>query len=185
MLNWRPSDPGQYRDVQTIWNYENTELNKSPEQRLQRLWRSSRDNARTPVQWSGESNAGFTTGQPWISVNPNYTWLNAAQQEADPDSILHFYKKAIALRKSLPVVRHGIYKEHFHNDKDLYVYSMEGAAQRLLVVCSFADRPMATKIPKGFDLCKAKLILCNYEKPDTLLMPYECRVYLWDKAEVL
>lgn len=183
MLNWRPGDPSMYRDVQTIWNYENTELKKSPEERLRRLWRSSRDNARTPVQWSAEPNAGFTTGTPWISVNPNYTRINAAQQEQDPDSILNFYKKAIALRKELPVVRHGTYAEHFHSDKDLYIYSREGVTQRLLVVCSFADRPLAMKVPKGFDMGKAALVLCNYETPEKLLMPYECRVYLWNKAE--
>lgn len=183
MLNWRPSDPSRYRDVQTIWNYENTELKKSPEERLQRLWRCSRDNARTPVQWSADANAGFTTGEPWIDVNPNYTQINAAQQEADPDSILNFYKKAIALRKALPVVRHGTYAEHFHTDKDLYIYSRESIAQRLLVVCSFTEKPMAMKIPKGFDMDKAELILGNYDTPGSLLMPYECRVYLWDKTE--
>ena len=183
MLNWRPSEPSQYRDVQTIWNYENTDLKKSPEERLQRLWRCSRDNARTPVQWSDEPNAGFTTGEPWISVNPNYTWINAAQQEQDPDSILNFYKKAIALRKSLPVVRHGTYKEYFHNDREQYVYSRDGICQRLLVICSFTDRPMAVKTPKGFDLSKAELMLCNYDAPGTLLMPYECRVYLWNKVD--
>ena len=182
MLNWRPSDPSAYRDVQTIWNYEHTDLKKSPEERLQRLWRCSRDNARTPVQWSDEPNAGFTTGQPWIDVNPNYTRINAAQQEADPDSILNFYKKAIALRKELPVVRHGTYAEHFYSDKNLYVYSREGVTQRLLVVCSFTDKPMAMKIPKGFDLDKAELILGNYDAPGSLLMPYECRVYLWNKG---
>lgn len=183
MLNWRPNDPSQYRDVQTIWNYENTELKKSPEERLQRLWRSSRDNARTPVQWSDEKNAGFTTGDPWIGVNPNYTSINAAQQEQDPDSILNFYKKAIALRKSLPVVRHGTYTEHFHSNKDLYVYSRNGVGQKLLVVCSFADRPLAMKVPKGYDMNTATLILGNYSEPGELLMPYECRVYLWDKAD--
>ncbi len=182
MLNWKPSNPALYRDVQTLWNYANTDQKKSPEERLHRLWRSSRDNARTPVQWSGEENAGFTTGDPWICVNPNYKQINVAQQEADPDSILHFYRKAISLRKSLPVVRHGTYTEHFKNDKNLYVYSREGVAQKLLVICSFADCPVGVKIPKGFDLSKAELILQNYEAPEQeVLMPYEVRLYLWNK----
>lgn len=182
MINWRPASPDMYRDVQTIWNYEHTDLNKSPAQRLQRLWRSSRDNARTPVQWSAEPNAGFTTGEPWIAVNPNYPRINAAQQEEDPDSILNFYRKAISLRKSLAVVRHGTYTEHFKAHKQLYVYTRDGISQKLLVVCSFADKPVAIKVPKGYDLSTAKLILQNYAEPaGELLMPYECRVYLWDR----
>ena len=180
MLNWRPSDPDMYEDVQTRWQYENTELKKSPAQRLQRLWRSSRDSARTPVQWSDADHAGFTTGTPWFHVNPNYKAINVAQQEEDPDSILNFYRKAIHLRKDLAVVRHGTYTEHFKNDKDLYVYSRDGAAEKLLVVCSFADRPVSMKIPRGYDLSTAQLILQNYPAPEeSLLMPYETRVYLW------
>jgi len=182
MLNWRPADPDMYEDVQTRWQYANTELNKSPEDRLHRLWRCSRDNARTPVQWSDEENAGFTTGTPWFHVNPNYKTINVAQQEQDPDSILNFYRKAIALRKELPVVRYGTYTEHFKNDRNLYVYSRDGAAQRLLVICSFADRPAGLKVPKSFDLSKAELVLRNVEGPaGQVLMPYEARVYLWDK----
>ena len=184
MINWRPASADMYRDVQTIWNYEHTDLNNTPAQRLQRLWRSSRDNARTPVQWSAEANAGFTTGEPWIGVNPNYPRINAAQQEEDPDSILNFYRKAIHLRKSLAVVRHGTYTEHFKADKQLYVYTRDGVSQKLLVVCSFADKPVTMKIPKGYDLSTAKLILQNYAEPaEELLMPYECRVYLWDHED--
>lgn len=183
MLNWRPANPEMYEDVQTRWQYANTNQKKSPEERLQRLWRSSRDSARTPVQWSAEPNAGFTTGEPWFYINPNYKQINVSQQEADPDSILNFYRKAIHLRKSLPAVRHGTYTEHFKNDSSLYIYAREGVTQRLLVVCSFADRPVGLKIPKGFDLSKAKLILQNYDKPELhLLMPYETRVYLWNKV---
>ena len=88
MLNWKPEDPSAYRDVQTIWNYEHSALKKSPRQRLERLWRSSRDNARTPVQWSDAPYAGFSTTQPWIGVNPNYTWLNVMEQEQDPDEVI-------------------------------------------------------------------------------------------------
>ena len=99
MTNWRPNDPKQYRDVQSIYNYEHSK--KSPEKRLKMLWRSSRDSARTPVQWDGSEHAGFSTGEPWMAVNENYREINVAQQEADPDSVLNFYRKAIHLRKSL------------------------------------------------------------------------------------
>ena len=182
MLNWRPESPEMYEDVQTRWQYENAALNKTPQQRLQRLWRSSRDSARTPVQWSGEENAGFTTGTPWFYVNQNYKDINVAQQAKDPDSILNFYRKAIKLRKELKVVRHGSYREHFAMDSKLYCYSRQCKRQRLLVLCSFSDKNMSLRIPEGFDLSKAELILQNYENPsDRLLQPYETRVYHWSE----
>ena len=181
MLNWKPEDPAAYRDVQTIWNYEHSALNKTPRQRLERLWRSSRDNARTPVQWSDAPYAGFSGTQPWIGVNPNYTWLNVMEQEQDPDSILNFYRKAIALRKSLPVVRYGTYTEHDKASNKLYVYSRDDGNQKLLVVCSFCKEQTVLRVPKGFDMSKAQLVLCNYDDPrKAVLQPYEARVYLWD-----
>ena len=183
MLNFRPDSIDEYRDVQTIWNYNNKALNKSEDARLKRQWRSARDSARTPVQWSAETNAGFTTAEtPWMSVNPNYTWLNAEQQEEDPDSILNFYRKAIKLRKSLHCVRHGVYKEHQKLSDKLYLYSMESEKEKILVVCSFHDKKMKYTAPKGFDMAHAKLILCNYKEPLTnTLHPYEVKVYLWNK----
>ena len=181
MVNWRPENVEEYRDVQTIWNYNNTALNKTEEQRLKRQWRSARDSARTPVQWSAEKNAGFSDADTtWISVNANYTWLNAAQQEEDPDSILNFYRKAIALRKKLSCVRYGEYKEYFHNSDKFYMYSMEDEKQKILVVCSFHEKAMKVPTPRGFDMEKAQLILCNYAEPKkNTLHPYECKVYLW------
>ena len=182
MLNWKPESADMYEDVQTRWQYENTELDKTEEQRLHRLWRSSRDSARTPVQWDASENAGFTTGTPWFYVNENYKSINVAQQEQDPDSILNFYRKAIKLRKSLNVVRHGIYQEHFKLSGDLYVYSMETDDEKLLVVCSFTEKRVKFTAPKGFDLEAGKLLLCNYPKyRSSILKPYEARVYLWKK----
>ena len=181
MINWRPEDPSEYRDVQTIWNYNNTALKKTPEQRLKRQWRSARDSARTPVQWSDEKNAGFSTADTtWISVNKNYTWLNAKQQEEDPDSILNFYRKTVKLRKQLSCVRNGIYQEYYHNSDKFYMYSMTDENQKILVICSFSEKDVKYPIPKGFDMDKAQLVLCNYEKPaKNTLHPYECKVYLW------
>ena len=103
MLNWRPNDPDMYEDVQTRYNYTHSNLKAPPEKRLKKLWRSSRDSARTPVQWDCSPNAGFTTGEPWFYVNQNYPQINVAQQEEDPDSVLNFYRKAITLRKKLPL----------------------------------------------------------------------------------
>ena len=181
MLNWKPSDPDMYEDVQTRYTYAHSNLKKSPEVRLQKMWRSSRDSARTPVQWDATDNAGFTTGKPWFYVNENYKDINIAQQEADPDSILNFYRKAIKLRKELPVVRHGVYKEHFPTSSRQYVYSRTMAGQKLLVLCSFCKKDTGLRLPKGFDLSKAELILGNYPDGGDTLRPYECRVYLWNE----
>jgi len=177
MLNWKPEDPEMYEDVQTRYNYAHSNLKKSPEERLKRLWRSSRDSARTLMQWDDTENAGFTGGKPWFYANPNYTEINVAQQEADPDSILNFYRKAIALRKQLPVVRHGEYVEHFAGSSTQYVYSRELADEKLLVICSFCDNDTPLQLPKGFDIAKAELLLGNYPDAPDKIRPYECRVY--------
>ena len=182
MLNWRPHDPDMYEDVQTRYTYAHSNLKKSPAVRLQKMWRSSRDSARTLVQWDDSPNAGFTTAEkPWFYVNENYTRINVAAQENDPDSILNFYREAIRLRKSLPVVRHGVYKEHFASDAKLYVYSRVMKGEKLLVICSFSTDPAAMKVPAGFDLKTAELLLTNYKVQGKLLQPYECRVYHWKK----
>ncbi len=182
MTNWRPQSIEEYRDVQTIWNYHNTALNKPEEERLHRQWRSARDNARTPVQWSGEKNGGFTTADtPWMNVNPNFVDINVEKQEHDPHSILNFYRRAVRLRKQLRCVRYGEYKEYYPLSSKVYVYSMTSDDQRILVVCSFHDQEMKLKLPKGFDLGCAKLILANYNDPKQgILRPYECKVYLWE-----
>ena len=180
MVNWHPDDPDMYEDVQTRWQYEHSALKKTPEQRLQRLWRSSRDSARTPVQWDGSQNAGFTTGRPWFYVNQNYSEINVAAQEADPDSLLNFYRKAIALRKKLSCVRYGDYKEYRKRSGKLYVYSRQDPRQKILVVCSFSKKKVRFRAPKYFYTDTAELALCNYPNPDPkTLQPYECRVYLW------
>ena len=182
MSNWYPSDPEMYEDVQTRWQYFNVATKQSPEKRLQRLWFGSRDSARTPVQWSAEENAGFTTGKPWFYVNENFKEVNVAAQEEDPNSVLNFYRKAIELRKNLSSVRFGDYKEYDPLSSKVYTYSREDAFQKILVVCSFSDREVAWKTPKGFDWTSAEQILGNYEEPKlSVLKPYEARVYRWGR----
>ncbi len=181
MLNWRPESADLYEDVQTRWQYEHSALNKTPEQRLRRLWRSSRDSARTPVQWDNSENAGFTTGKPWFYVNPNYTEINVAAQEADPNSLLHFYRKAVHLRKSLPVVRYGDYQEFDRMNPHLYLYARQMKGQKILVVCSFTDKNISFRFPKGFDPETGRLVLRNYaDAAGCSVRPYETRVYLWE-----
>ena len=182
MSNWYPTDPEMYEDVQTRWQYNNVATKKSPKKRLQRLWDGSRDSARTPVQWSDEEHAGFSTVKPWFYVNENYVDVNVADQEADKNSILNFYRKAIKLRKELPSVRFGIYKEHNKLSSKLYTYSRQDVNEEILVVCSFSDKKRRWHAPKRFNMKSAELVLCNYDNPDPKkLKPYEARVYRFKK----
>ena len=180
MSNWYPSDPSMYEDVQTIWQYENVGTKKTPEKRLQRLWHGSRDSARTPVQWSDEEYAGFSNHKPWFYVNENYKEVNVKNQENDPDSVLNYYRKAIKLRKELSAIRYGDYKEYNKMSSKVYMYSRSDDKQKVLVVVSFTDKKVNVKLPKGFDLASAKLVLSNYDNNTLALKPYEARVYMWE-----
>ena len=149
--------------------------------------RASRDHARTPVQWSAKPGAGFVggdgTAEPWYPINPNYEEINVEAAEADPASILAFYRAAIALRRRLAVVREGSYRELKRASQSLYAYLREMDGQRLLVVCSFTDALTYFSAPANFDLDAAELCLQGYADAPTkgngfFLRPYECRVYL-------
>ena len=182
MLNWRPSSPDMYEDVQTRWQYANVNTDWPAEKRLELLWEASRDSARTPMQWTGGKNAGFTTAEePWFYVNDNHDRINVESQEADPGSLLNFYREAVRLRKALPCVRHGSYREYEADSETLCMYSREYEGQRLLVVCSFSDRVQPFNAPEGFDPAAGKLVLsgCGDPEPGTL-RPWEARVYLWE-----
>ena len=182
MTNWYPQDPEMYEDVQTRWQYFNVATKRSPKKRLERLWHGSRDSARTPVQWSSEENAGFTTGKPWFYVNENYKEINVADQETDEKSVLNFYRKAIALRRELSCVRNGNYKEYGKMSSSLYTYSREDDKEKILVVCSFSKKNRKWKVPADFDISTSELLLANYDNLDGVtLKPYETRVYRWRK----
>ena len=180
MTNWHPGSPEMYEDVASLYYFDHYAQHMTPRARLHRLWRCSRDSARTPMQWDGGENAGFTTGTPWFYVNDNYRQINVADQDRDRNSVLNFYRLAIALRKRLSCVRWGIYKEYTKGSKWLYQYSMRDGRQRILVICSFSSHRQRYKPPRDFCLEDGKLILCNYQDPiPGTLQPYETRVYLW------
>ena len=182
MTNWYPESPNMYEDVQTKWQYKNVATHKSAKARLERLWKGSRDSARTPMQWSKKKNAGFSKAEPWFYVNENYKEINVASQENDPSSVLNFYRKAISTRKELDVVKDGKYKEYYKNSKKFYTYSRENEKEIILVICSFCDKMKRVKAPSKFDLKKGEILLCNYQNPaPEKLRPYEARVYYWKK----
>lgn len=159
----------------------------SPEKAMELVNRAARDHARTPVQWSGEPYAGFSTAEPWFAVNLNYPAINVEGQERDEGSVLAFYRKAIALRRALPVVRDGSYREFKRISKEIYVYAREMEGSRLLVICSFVGHDVLMKPMVGYAPEGATLELCNYDaapgtRPDGffVLRPYECRVYRYE-----
>ena len=181
MTNWHPSSWEDYEDVATRYYYTHKARKLTPRQRLHKLWRCSRDSARTLMQWDDSENAGFTTGEPWFAVNENYREINVARQEPDRNSVLNYYRLAIGLRKKLSCVRRGTYQEYRKGSDWLYMYSMRDDRQKILVICSFSDRVRKFRPPKEFHLDKGKRILCNYPEPEEdRLNPYEARVYFWN-----
>ena len=138
----------------------------------------SRDNARTPMQWDSSENAGFTTGTPWINVNPNYKTINAKAQVGDPDSVFSYYKGLIALRKQYDVVTYGRYQLILEDDPQVFAYTRTLENERLLVVCNYSDNAAAFTLPEEFE--GAKCLITNLGREEIAgtmtLKPYECFV---------
>lgn len=186
MLNMPLDDINDYVDVSTLNNYKVAKALLGEKKAMELVHYASRDNARTPVQWSDEKNAGFTTAEKtWFFVNPNYTEINVASQENDPDSILNYYRKLLKFRKENDIVIYGSYEEFYKNSNDLFVYARYLDNKKLLVVLSFSEKNVSFTAPKGFNLGEGKLMLNNYEHCGVVnnsfsLRPYECRVYLFE-----
>lgn len=169
-----------FRDLESINAYH--ELTGkgvfTEEEMLEALRYKSRDNARTPMQWDDSDKAGFTTGEPWIMVNPNYTRINAKEQVARDDSIFHYYKKLIHLRKEKEVIVYGTYDLLLPEDPDLYVYTRTLGDEKLLVVCSFSEKETAFEVPEEF--AEASVMISNYGRAEAkglvTLKPYEAFV---------
>ena len=144
---------------------------------------ATRDSSRTPVQWSAEQNAGFTEGKPWFYVNQNYPEINVAAAEADPDSLLHFYRKLLRFRAGNDVIRNGTYREYEKHSGKLYVYTREHRGKGILVVCSFTEKPAEFRLPKRLQGTAMTLEFANYPVPDGpefTARPYEARVYTYE-----
>ena len=181
MTNIRLDTIDKYIDIASIRAYHAYFTRQSQEKRMRRIHASSRDSARTPVQWSAEENAGFTTGTPWFHVNPNYPTVNVAAEEKDPDSILNFYRRCLALRKSSETLLSGSYQEYQAWRGKLYMYERSYEGERILVICSFSPLPQGYRLPREYEKEQAELLLCNYAEAPSLgrLRPYEAQVYRW------
>ncbi|MCL2035416.1 MAG: alpha-glucosidase [Oscillospiraceae bacterium] len=185
MTNVAFSGIDDYDDVATVNAYREYTENRgvSHGDMMRYIHQTSRDNARTPMQWDNTENAGFTTGKPWLKVNPNYPVINAKAQVNDPDSVFGFYKKLIRLRKEHPVIVYGDYELLLPDHPAIFAYLRKLGGETLLTVCSFQKECVEFSVPDILPLEKAKLLLSNYDSPDITrtftLQPYEARVYLF------
>ncbi len=171
-----------FRDLDTLNLYREMlrEGRGTEEELLEFFRRKSRDNARTPMQWSEEENAGFTTGTPWIMVNPNYRQINARAALKDPDSVFYHYQTLIRLRHELEVVREGRYRLLEPDREDVYLYTRETPDQSLLVICSFSDEEARATIPEKFVGGMVLAANCGRTaaEPAMTLAPWESLVVL-------
>lgn len=182
MTNMPLPELGMYKDVMTFNSARIASRFLSKKKVLALIQRATRENARSPMQWDDSANAGFTTGKPWFFVNGNYHEVNVRAEEADPNSLLHFYRKLLAFRKSSPAVLRGEYREYFPKDRNFYVYERRYFEKRLLVICSFTAGQLRFNAPEGIDLSRWELELSNYEDCFAIgngftSRPYELRVY--------
>lgn len=165
----------EHRDVESL-NYYKAHVSELGEAKtLEMLNVMSRDHARTPMQWSAEKNGGFTKGTPWLKVNENYTEINAAAQSGDENSVLGFYKKLIALRKSAPALVYGEFMPATQMQENLFCYRRTLDGEEYYIEINLCDSDM----PKPQTTVGYTLLLSNYASPDTgkRLRAYEANIY--------
>ncbi|WP_326657369.1 alpha-glucosidase [Streptomyces sp. NBC_00385] len=172
-----------FRDIESLNHHrEQTALGVDEEQILAGLRHRSRDNARTPLQWDTTQNAGFTTGVPWIAVNPDHTRVNAKAQIADPDSVFHYYRRLISLRHTEPALTHGGFHMLHPDHEQLYAFTRHHAASgtELLVLANFSGADLTIDLPDGWEHSETLIANMSATTPLTAphtLQPWEARVH--------
>ncbi|MEO1768947.1 glycoside hydrolase family 13 protein [Candidatus Enterococcus ferrettii] len=171
-----------YRDIDTLNAYHDLveeQKRLTPKVMMEFVHHSSRDNARTPMQWENTNQAGFTTGESWLGVNPNYTKINVAAAKEDPESIFYFYKKINQLRKEYPIIIYGDYELLNAEDSEVFAYIRNYKDQQLVVINNFTDQTVSRDFAIPAD---AKALIANYDTDlGTTLRPYESKAYLLRK----
>ncbi|NFE74218.1 alpha-glucosidase [Clostridium botulinum] len=186
MTNVAFEDLNDYKDIEIINAYNDLVIKngRSHDEMMEGIYDRGRDNARTPMQWNSSVNAGFTTGTPWIKVNPNYNEINAESQIGDKDSIFNYYKELIKIRKDNEIIVYGNYDLILDDSEEIYAYVRTLNEEQLLVICNFSSNTSEFKLPNNIKSKYKKLLIANYDecKEETLenisLRPYECRAYL-------
>jgi oligo-1,6-glucosidase len=183
MTNAHFADLAQYRDIESLrYAAEARSQGRLTDAQLREaLAFGSRDNARTPVQWDASPHAGFTTGEPWIAVNPNHVEINAEAERRDPASVFHHYRRLIALRHEDPVVRHGSFELLLADDPHVYAFTRSLEGRTLAVFGNFTGDERAVEVP--WPLPPAALVLGNLADAPTsadgtlVLRPWEGVIY--------
>ena len=195
MTNVRFESIEQYQDIEIRNMYrERLEKGYAEKDIMESIYAKGRDNARTPMQWDDTENAGFTTGTPWLGVNPNYTEINARSQLHDENSVFHYYKKLIQLRKENSIFVEGDFTLLLPEDENIFAYVREYEGRKLLVTANFTDKEVECPILKewgvpvsedGADKSRDNgvLLIHNYSDLPShqKLRPYEAM--MWEKTE--
>ncbi|MDE5415571.1 glycoside hydrolase family 13 protein [Alkalihalobacterium chitinilyticum] len=174
-----------YNDIAMKNKYkEEVGKGRDPEEVFESLLLLSRDNSRTPIQWDDTEQAGFTSGTPWIKVNPNYKEINVKQALQDPSSVFYYYQKLISLRKENPVMTYGDYKDLSLGEENVYVYTRTYESETWVVILNHADVETDYSLPENLDTQSVELIIANYSDvtgedhlQNTTLRPHEARIY--------
>lgn len=172
----------EYNDVETHNMYkERIEQGYAEEDIMHSIHVKGRDNSRTPMQWNESKHGGFTTGTPWLTVNPNYSSINAEQQVQDEHSIFNYYRQLIALRKAMPVIVYGTYTLLAPQDPTLYAFIREDEDTKLLVMANVSDHDYHVDLRDEVHNQPERVIISNYEQGEPSLVktlrPYEAIVY--------
>ncbi len=183
MTNYPFKDISEFNDVHAKNIYNNELINgMTKAEVIEMLQRISRDNSRTPMQWNNQEHAGFTTGRPWLKVNPNYEEINVEKQMQDEKSIYHFYKKMIKFKKDNLVMTYGTFDLVYPDQTDVFAYTRTLGDDKVLVIGNLDDVEVKLDNSEGFHFNPDKIVLNNYQLQESasdeiILKPYEARVY--------
>ena len=185
MTNVQFASIEDYRDIEILQFYQEQLAEGIPvEKMMESIYAKGRDNSRTPMQWDNTENAGFTTGTPWIKVNPNYKNINVQDAISDPDSVYHYYRKLISLRKKHEVIVYGRYDLLLENHSEIFAYKRSLNEETLLVLCNFSEKELEINLLRELANHSSEILISNYEDDEKelngakMLRPYEARVYL-------
>ncbi len=179
MTNVRFDSIDDYQDIESLnLYYERTAAGVPHEQMMEGIYENGRDNARTPMQWNSDINAGFSTAKPWLKVNPNYTEINVQAALNEPDSVFFHYQKLIKLRKEQPIMTYGQYIPLLEDHPDVFAYLRAQDDERVIVINNFSKKKVTVSLPAEVQNIQGQCLISNYQPHHSLadaitLQPYE------------
>lgn len=189
MTNVRYASIDEYRDIEILNMYKEAVVERGiPEEKvMEAIYYRGRDNARTPMQWDGGREGGFTGGKPWIKINPNFKTVNVSEALLDESSIFHYYKKLIRFRKENPVLVYGRYEVILEEHDFVFAYCRTLGSDRMLILLNFSGTNAQCGLPENFSFDPWELLVCNYDDigreidKNFIMKPYEARIYKMGK----